>query len=126
MTNQPIPDPLQSMRLAQPADVRATRPVRGSEHTADAREAREARASTPAFEALLDRLEQRAQRLRDREGEVNDPAGLSGAVDDARASLEDALSLGDRLLEAYRQASRNQPSPIELRQQAETPHEEDR
>jgi len=118
--NQPLPNPLDAARLAQTPDVRPSQAPRRSDLAGEARE------STPAFEALLEQLEQRAQRLRDREGEVNDPAGLSGAVDDARASLEDALSLGDRLLEAYRQASRNQTSPTEGRQQAETRQQEDR
>ena len=55
-----------------------------------------------AFRALLDQLQEKARRLK-RDGEaVSQPAELTGAVDRARASIDDALSLGDRLLEAYR------------------------
>jgi len=55
-----------------------------------------------AFQALLDRLHARARELEELKGRVADPAELGRAVDTARASLEDAVSLGDRLLEAYR------------------------
>ncbi|MCP3914846.1 MAG: hypothetical protein GY711_04700 [bacterium] len=62
-----------------------------------------------AFRALLDKLENEARGLRQASESLEDPAGLPGAVDRARASLDDALSLGDQLLEAYR-ASRHQES----------------
>ncbi|MEO0650413.1 MAG: hypothetical protein AAFZ65_07030 [Planctomycetota bacterium] len=53
-----------------------------------------------AFRALLENLEQRAAGLRGNAAES--PGDLAGAVDEARASLEDALDLKERLLEAYR------------------------
>ena len=59
----------------------------------------------PAFRALLDRLQEQASSLSERSKEVGDPAQLSDAVDEARASLDEALSLGERLLEAYREAN---------------------
>lgn len=59
-------------------------------------------ASSPAFEALLERLSARAAELDTKSRELERPADLPGAVDAARASLEDALTLGERLLEAYR------------------------
>lgn len=59
-----------------------------------------------AFRALLEKLEGHARGLADASGDVREPAELAGAVDRARASLEDALSLGDQLLEAYRAANR--------------------
>ena len=65
----------------------------------------EAARSGPAFEALLEKLEARAVDLKRTTEHVAGPNELSGAVDSARASLDDALSLGDRLLEAYRQAT---------------------
>lgn len=69
---------------------------------APARSTRDASsASSPAFEALLERLTARAADLDARSREVARPEDLPGAVDAARASLEDALTLGERLLEAY-------------------------
>lgn len=65
--------------------------------------------ASPAFRALLERLEARADELAARSETLEDPALLPGAVDDARATLEDALSLGDRLLEAYREARQRRP-----------------
>lgn len=56
----------------------------------------------PAFRTLLEQLEQRAAELRRHEAELGDASHLAGAVGDARASLEDALTLKDQLLEAYR------------------------
>lgn len=61
-------------------------------------------ANSPSFEVLLERLQTKAQELDERSQTVNDPENLSGAVEAARASLDDAVSLGDRLLEAYREA----------------------
>jgi hypothetical protein len=55
---------------------------------------------SPAFRALLESLEARAADLRAKP--ADSPDDLAGAVDRARASLEDALDLKDRLLEAYR------------------------
>lgn len=61
-------------------------------------------ATTPAFQALLERLQEKARALEQVERTADDPASLAGAVDAARASLEDALTLGEGLLEAYREA----------------------
>ena len=57
-----------------------------------------------AFRALLERLEERASNLEVQSKSVEDASGLAGAVDTARASLEDAVSLSEELLEAYREA----------------------
>jgi hypothetical protein len=57
------------------------------------------------FEALLEKLETRAEGVRAASGAVDSPENLSGAVENARTALSDALSLGDQLLEAYRQAA---------------------
>lgn len=56
-----------------------------------------------AFRALLDKLAGSAERLREAEGGINDAESLAGAVEDARSTLTDALSLQEQLLEAYRQ-----------------------
>jgi hypothetical protein len=85
------------------------RPLPGSEHVSGAAGASklpqvDSTASSPAFEVLLEKLEARARELRDDSGNVDNPTELAGAVDRARASLEDALTLSDQLLEAYRQS----------------------
>jgi len=64
-----------------------------------------------AFHALLERLETQARELEAQSQSIASPKDLTGAVDRAHASLQDALSLGDRLLEAYRESlARNQVS----------------
>lgn len=57
-----------------------------------------------AFAALIEKLEVQARELAERSLRIESPADLAGAVDRAHASLQDALSLSDRLLEAYRQS----------------------
>ena len=57
-----------------------------------------------AFRALLDELQEKARRLKEDGEALSQPAELAGAVDRARASIDDALSLSDQLLEAYRAA----------------------
>lgn len=60
--------------------------------------------SGAAFRALLERLEQNAEALDRATAELNDPAGLGQAVENARVSVEEALALGSDLLEAFRAA----------------------
>lgn len=67
-----------------------------------------------AFKALLERLEEETRRLAKASDGVQGARDLAGAVDVARESVEEAIQLGDQLLEAYRAA----------RQQAETGPEE--
>ena len=67
----------------------------------------------PAFHALLEKLEGHARDLRSASENLEDPGGLAGAVDRSRASIEDALSLHDQLLEAYRAANLNPDSTSE-------------
>lgn len=55
-----------------------------------------------AFKALLDQLEQRAQALESTSRKELAQGDLPGAVDNARESLEQMLSLKDQLLEAWR------------------------
>lgn len=57
-----------------------------------------------AFQALLERLEGHARELEAQTQSIGDSKELAGAVDRAHASLQDALSLSDRLVEAYREA----------------------
>jgi hypothetical protein len=63
----------------------------------------------PAFEALLERLTSHAAELEEKSRSLATPEELPGAVDAARVSLEDALSLGAELLEAYRAAQTQDP-----------------
>jgi hypothetical protein len=60
------------------------------------------RGASPAFEALLERLTARASELEERSRTLQAPEEVPAALDAARASLEDALTLSERLLEAYR------------------------
>jgi flagellar hook-basal body complex protein FliE len=57
-----------------------------------------------AFRALLEGLEAKARDLEAKSKSLAKPEELPGAVQGAKASLEDALSIRDRLLEAYNQA----------------------
>jgi hypothetical protein len=57
-----------------------------------------------AFKALLERLEQRAGALEERSRVELSPEELPEAVDEARASMQEALRLSSELLEAWRQA----------------------
>ncbi len=81
-------------------------PLRGPQHDPRAAAPKPADPQAgAAFRALLDRLAERAEELsRDADG-VADPQRLAGAVDRARESLADALTLGDRLIEAVREAN---------------------
>jgi len=61
------------------------------------------------FQAMLDRIEQRARELSAASSDALEPEQLAGAVDRARESLEDVLTLKEQLLEAYRQAQSQRP-----------------
>ena len=60
-----------------------------------------------AFKALLDKLQGQADSLRADSEAALEAEELSGAVDRAHASLQDALSLSDQLLEAFRESAQN-------------------
>lgn len=64
----------------------------------------------PAFKALLEKLEERARALQEETSRVEDSTRLAGAVEGARSSLEEALSLGEELLESFRQSQQQQTS----------------
>jgi len=80
----------------------------------------------PSFEALLEKLQNHAHVLGEKSRQVSDPEHLSGAVEAAKASLEDAVSLGDRLLEAYREARQQTSEPFGSRTGSEATAQEDR
>lgn len=62
------------------------------------------RSDGAAFKVLLERLEQQTQKLREDGTSLADPSELAGAVDRAKHSIDDAVSLSEELLEAYRAA----------------------
>jgi hypothetical protein len=64
-----------------------------------------------AFHALLEKLESNARELELQSRSIQNPKELTGAVDRAHASLQDVLTLGDQLLEAYREALARHPAP---------------
>jgi hypothetical protein len=76
----------------------------GETQPTDAGKASESSEGGPAFKALLDKLQEQARTLHKDSETLAKPEELSGAVDRARSSLSDALSLSDKLLEAYREA----------------------
>src|SRR5690349_1498482 len=80
--------------IARSAPAGNTRPAAGAA----------AAPGAAAFHALLERLETQARELEAQSQSIASPKELSGAVDRAHASLQDALTLGDRLLEAYRES----------------------
>ncbi len=55
-----------------------------------------------AFQALIEELETKARQLASESEKISGPTDLAQAVDHAHSSLQDALLLSDRLLEAYR------------------------
>jgi hypothetical protein len=67
----------------------------------------------PEFQALLDKIEEGARDLAQQSRAVEKPEELAGAVDSARESLENVLSLKEQLLEAYEQAKRQDRAPEE-------------
>jgi len=88
-------------------------PIRPNESPAGPLPARSAASegseSALAFKALLDELEQRAQALEIESRKDLTKDDLAGAVDNARVSLEQMLSLKDQLLEAWRASTLEQP-----------------
>jgi hypothetical protein len=55
-----------------------------------------------AFRALLDALQEKASTLAQTSASVDDPNRLAGAVEAARETLDQAVTLSDRLLESWR------------------------
>jgi hypothetical protein len=107
---------------AQPIDPQETRPLNLALGTGAAAKVRKATpeaapgvqgpGATPAFQVLLERLSATARDLQEKTEGVEKPDQLAGAVVRARQSLDDALNLGGRLLEAWR-AERQSPNTTE-------------
>lgn len=77
----------------------ASEVARNAKHSQVARQS-----DSPAFRVLLERLQQQANQIESESRNLDDPRALADAVDIARASLDDALSLSDQLLEAFRES----------------------
>lgn len=107
MTQIPQPDrssPLGPLSASTAAQLAGGAKIGAPRSPLEPKGAEESGASGAAFRVLLERLEERARELSEQSLEVADASGLAGAVDTARASLADAMTLGERLLEAYREA----------------------
>jgi len=65
-----------------------------------------------AFQVLIEKLETQARELERDASRVESPADLAGAVDRAQASLEGALELSERLLEAFHASRRHSEAPL--------------
>jgi hypothetical protein len=103
-----------SSPLNLPPGDGSLRPVGGA-RPGGAREGASTEGGGPAFQALLEKLQQQARSLSQDTEAVARPEDLSGAVDRARATLDDALSLSDQLLEAYREATQQRGADEERR-----------
>ena len=68
-----------------------------------------------AFRALLDELEVKARDLHAQSKSLERPEDLADAARGAKASLDDALSIRDRLLEAFREARQQGAAPPDYR-----------
>lgn len=91
------------------------RPVEGANaQPASSGKAADAKSKdSPAFRILLEKLQSQARELEEKSNTLAAPEHLAEAVDIARASLDDALSLSDQLLESFRSAQQAQPDEEE-------------
>jgi hypothetical protein len=94
---QPVPSP--SLQAASP--IHGVAPARPRDAAPD---------GGVAFQALLDELGSRAESLEQRSRAELSQDELAGALDEARTSLEQMLSLKDRLLEAWRASQQAGPA----------------
>lgn len=91
-------DPMQQNLLSRLGGLQGTGPASGETRSKPTQES-----NAPAFHALLEKLQAKAQELETARESVERPEDLAKAVDRAQDSLEAALSFGDQLLEAYRE-----------------------
>ncbi|HUR29001.1 MAG TPA: hypothetical protein VM509_12500 [Planctomycetota bacterium] len=93
-------EPKHDLSLARPAslrDVSAASPAKAADPAIAERGAR--------FQALLEELDSRAREVAKSASEPQSAQSLPTAVENARASLDHALQLGESLLEAFRQST---------------------
>lgn len=79
-------------------------PLKRTDSSTSQRSEQASKEAGAQFRALLDSLQTRANELSEQSESVDRPADLSEMVGQARESLEEALDVHDRLLEAFRQA----------------------
>lgn len=93
--------------MAAPAHIPGNNrpdPIRGTRPTSQVEKRGESTVDGVAFRALLDKLEVQAQELKTQADGVEGSDELAGAVGSAQESLEQALSLSNQLVEAFRQS----------------------
>lgn len=102
MTNSPIPGSPRpnSLHGTEGASPASSSKARGAKPSGD----------SAAFRVLLDKLQAQALELEQKSQAVEAPEHLAEAVDMARTSLDDALSLSDQLLERFREAELTGPA----------------
>jgi hypothetical protein len=96
----PLNRPDQSRPIGAPEGVSGAKPGAAPAKTSE---------GGVEFQAMLDRIEERARELSAASSDPLQPQELAGAVDRARESLEDVMTLKEQLLEAYRQAQSQRP-----------------
>jgi len=87
---------------AKPAESSRAEPSRAEPARAESPQANPASETPLAFRALIERLKDQARALEQSSARPIDARDLPGAVQAAQASLHDALSIADGLVEAYR------------------------
>lgn len=104
-----------------PVDPTGSSPLRGAEGVQPGGRASGAKKNeNPAFRILLEKLSTQARELAEKSDSLDDPHHLAEAVDMARSSLDDAMSLGDQLLETFRGAlHQNQGEPTGSEEEVE-------
>jgi len=96
--------------MTDPFFVSQTSPASSAPPAAGAKKPGDVGAGSAAFKVLLDQLEDRAQALELESQRDLSQDDLAGALDNARASLEQMLTLKDQLLEAWRAAQQQAPA----------------
>jgi len=89
------------------------RPVDGAQAQPSSKATDAKSKDNPAFRILLEKLQSQARELEEKSNTLEAPEHLAEAVDIARASLDDALSLSDQLLESFRSAEQATPDEEE-------------
>lgn len=102
-----------------PSQNRGLTPIPSTNPAQGPGSAPESESGNPAFRVLFERLQAKAEALEERSKDVADPGQLSGAVHAARSSLQDALSLGEELLEAFREVQHQSPYEAQNSQENE-------
>src|SRR6185503_9549529 len=90
--------------MSDPTDLMRAVGATAANIPAQRAEAARTPATSVAFHVLIEKLQTRAKELEASTRTVSDAKDLAGAVGRARDSFQEALSLGESLIEAYRQS----------------------